>query len=188
MPEAPARLTVLAHPATTAASGLVLGDRGPLLRPASVRPLTGPVVGWWSGPEPAARQTAALSVGPEVTASVEPALADADLGAWGGRALADVAGEDPDGLRAWLVDPDARPPAGETATELLDRLRGLLDRPWPGGRSVLVVTPSVARALVVAALDAPASVLPAVDVAHGGRVQLSRSGTRWRLQELVRHS
>jgi broad specificity phosphatase PhoE len=183
--EAAARLTVLAHPATTAASALVFGDRNPLLRPESVRPLTVSVAGWACGPEPAARQTAALLGADEAT--VEPLLADADLGRWAGRPLADVAADDPDGLRAWLEDPAARPHGGETTAELVDRLRTLLDRSWVPGPSVLVVAPLVARGLVVVALDAPASVLPHVDVAHGGRVQLSRSGIRWRLQELLRH-
>ena len=185
MSEPAARLTVLAHPATTAASALVFGDLSPLLQPESVRPLTSTVAGWVCGPEPAARQTAALLGAKE--AAVEPLLADVDLGRWAGRPLAEVAADDADGLRAWLDDPDARPHGAETTAELVDRLRTLLDRSWGPGNRVLVVVPLVARALVVAALGAPASVLPHVDVAHGGRVQLSRSGTRWRLQELVRH-
>ena len=185
MNEPAARLTVLAHPATTAASALVLGDRSPLLRPDRVAPLTQAVRGWVCGPEPAARETAGLLGGAAVT--VEPWLAEADLGLWAGRRLADVAAEDPDGLQAWVENPDARPHGGETVAELVHRLKAVLDRPWAPARSVLVVTPLVARALVVAALGAPASVLAHVDVAHGGRVQLSRSGTQWRLQELLRH-
>ena len=183
MSEPAARLSVLAHPATTAASALVLGDRSLLLRPDRVEPLTHAVAGWACGPEPASRQTAALLGA--TAATVEPLLAEADLGGWTGRRLADVAAEDPDGLRAWLEDPGARPHGGETTAELVERLRTLLDRPWAPGHRAWVVAPLVARALVVAALGAPASVFPHVDVAHGGRAQLSRSGTRWRLQELA---
>ena len=184
MSEPAARLTVLAHPATTAASALVFGDRSPLLQPDRIRPLRSAVVGWASGPEPAARQAAALLGA--AAATVEPLLAEAHLGSWAGRSLADVAAADPDGLRAWLQDPEARPHGGETAAELMQRLRTRLDRAWVPGLHVWVVTPLVARGLVVTALGAPASLLPHVDVAAGGRVQLSLSGARWRLQELVR--
>ena len=185
MPERADRLLVLAHGPTTVASALVFADTSPLLGTGTA-PVVAPRAGSWSsGPEPACRQTLEVlgEAGP-----VHPALAGPDLGAWSGRALADVAAVDPQGVQAWLVDPDARPHGGETLTALVARVGAVLaeGERSPGPRSV-VVAPLVARALVVAALGAPAAVLPGVDVGHGGQVLLSHSGSRWRLQELRRH-
>jgi broad specificity phosphatase PhoE len=181
--EPASRLRVLAHGPTAAASELVFADQEPLRRAERVDVAGDRVGSWWSGPEPACRQSlAALGVG-----EVLPALAGPDLGTWAGRPLADVAGTDPAGLQAWLTDPDARPHGGETLTELVERLDGVLaGRAWPPGTSGLVLTPLAARALTVAALGGPAALVLALDVGYAGQVLLSRSGSRWRLLELLR--
>jgi broad specificity phosphatase PhoE len=177
---------VVAHGPTTAASDLVFDDRGPLLHAGQVGTVVDRVDLWYSGPEPACRETL-NSLG--CAGDVQPALAGPDLGSWSGRRLADVAATDPAGLQAWLTDPDARPHGGETLTELVGRLEGVLGgRAWPAGTSGLVVTPLVARALTCAALGGPAALVLALDVGYGGQVLLSRSGPRWRLQELLRRS
>lgn len=184
MAEPAARLVVVAHGPTARASALVLADDGPMLGPAVAAP-TGLVTAWFRSPERACAETVAAWGSRTVT--TVPALAGPDLGTWSGRPLADVAGEDAAGLQAWLTNATARPHGGETLAELVTRVGGWLgSRSWPGGPSVLVVTPLVARALTVAALEAPAQVLPGLDVGFGGRVLLSRSGFRWRLQELLR--
>jgi broad specificity phosphatase PhoE len=179
------RLRLVVHGATAAASDLVFGDQGLLRHPEAVEGRGERVGTWCSATEPVCRQTlAALG---EVGA-VLPSLAGPGFGTWAGRPLVDVAAADPTGLQAWLTDPDARPHDGETLTELVRRMVGVLDdRTWPAGLSALVVTPLAARALTVAALGAPATVVLALDVGYGGRVLLSRSGSRWRLQELLRH-
>jgi broad specificity phosphatase PhoE len=182
--EPASRLRVVVHGVTVAASGLVLGDQAPLRRPEPVDLRGERSDSWWSAPEPACQETAATlgDVG-----AVLPALAGPDLGTWSGRPLEEVAAADPTGLQAWLTDPDARPHDGETLTELVRRMAGVLgDHRWRARTSVLVVTPLAARALTAAALGAPAAVVLAVDVGHGGRVLLSRSGAQWRLQELLR--
>ena len=184
MPET-SRLLVLAHGPTTAASAAVFGDDAPLLRPDRCPPMRSPPRSWSGGPEFACRQTVELL---DPAAEVRPGLAGPDLGAWTGRTLADVAAADPEGLQAWLADPAACPHGGETLAGLVERMGAVLaDDGWPAGTSGLVVTPLVARALVAAALGAPGAVLFGVNVGHGGRVLLSRSGPRWRLQELLRH-
>lgn len=106
-----------------------------------------------AGPAPACRQTAeALGHTPVA----EPALADADYGSWTGRTLADVSASDPDGVRAWLTDPDAAPHGGESVTQLVRRTAAWLDRLGPEPRTVLAVThAAVVRAAVVHALAAP---------------------------------
>jgi len=185
------RLTLVAHAPTAAASRLVLGDLGPAL-PGRLPPLpaaerAGPDPAW-CGPEPACLGTAA-ALG--LAGRVVPALAGLDHGRWTGRSLAEVAAEDPAGLAAWTGDPDARPHGGETLAELVARVAAPLDQlaaTAAPGRTVWVVAPLVCRAVVVAALAAPASVVLGLDVAHAGTVTLSRSAGRWRLQGLARPS
>jgi len=72
-----------------------------------------------------ARQTAAAA---GLDATVEEALADADAGAWRGLTLDEVADRDPERLAAWLEDPDARPPGGESRRDLLTRVSACLDQ------------------------------------------------------------
>lgn len=182
------RLRVRAHAASARASALVFGDDGPALSlPADVsRPrVQGAAL---CGPEPACAQTAA-SQGWVVQVSAQ--LRGPDTGSWTGLGLAEVAAADPTGLTRWLGDPDARPHGGETLTELVRRAGELLQRPSsteaederPG---LWMATPLVVRALVVAALGAPAAVIFSVDVGFGGEVLLSGSGRSWRLQGLRR--
>jgi broad specificity phosphatase PhoE len=174
----------VAHGPTAAATELVFDDQGPLLRADGVDVDGDRVGSWWSGPEPACRESLAALGG---AAEVLPGLAGPHLGTWTGRSLADVAATEPGGLQAWLTDPDARPHGGETLTQLVERLAAVLDgRAWPAGTSGIVLTPLAARALTVAALGGPAALVLALDVGYAGQVLLSRSGTRWRLLELLR--
>jgi broad specificity phosphatase PhoE len=182
--ERASRLRLVAHGPTVTASELVFDDRGPLLRADRADLVRDRVSSWSSGPEPACQQSLAALSG---AGDVLPALAGPDLGTWSGRPLADVAAEDPSGLQAWLTDPNARPHGGETLTELVGRLAGVLaGRRWPSGTSGLLLTPLAARALTVAALGGPAALVLALDVGYAGQVLLSRSGDRWRLLELLR--
>ena len=183
------RLTLVAHAATAAASRLVLGDLGPVLPgrlpSLPLRERAGPAEAW-CGPEPACLGTAA-ALG--LAVRVVPALAGLDHGRWTGRGLAEVADDDPAGLAAWTSDPDARPHGGESVTELVARVAGPLEEltvPGAPAQAVWVATPLTCRAVVVAALAAPASVVLGLDVAHAGTVALSRSAGRWRLQGLSR--
>jgi broad specificity phosphatase PhoE len=182
--DATTRLRVVAHGPTARASALVLGDAGALLRPPAPESAPREVTAWWSGPGTACAETLA---GWGVEGELLPGLAGPDLGRWTGRTLREVGADDPAGLHAWSGDVVARPHGGETLAELVGRVGTVLEaQPWPAGTSGLVVEPVVARALTVAALGAPASVLPALDVGFGGQLLLTRSGSRWRLQELLR--
>ena len=62
--------------------------------------------------------------------------------------------------------------------------RVLDDQQWPDGRSVAVVTPLVARALLVHALGAAPEVIFRIDIAPLGRALISRSQQTWRLTSL----
>jgi broad specificity phosphatase PhoE len=77
------------------------------------------------------------------------------------------------------------PHGGESLAELITRVgRVLDDHPWPHGRSVVVVTSLVARALIVHALGAGPEVIFHIDVSPLSRALISQSDQIWRLQEL----
>jgi hypothetical protein len=68
---------------------------------------------------------------------------------------------------------------------LITRVGWVLDdHHWPDGRSVVVVTALVARALLVHALEAPPEVIFRIDIAPLGRALISRSQQMWRLTGL----
>ena len=95
-----------------------------------------------------------------------PALSECDFGTWAGRTLAEVSEQDPDGARAWMTDPDARPHGGETLAELLERVGDWLDEQARlQGRAIAVTHGGVVKAAVVHALGAPPMAFWRVDVA-----------------------
>jgi broad specificity phosphatase PhoE len=175
------RLLVVANAATLATRALVFGDSGELPS-GEIRQLSGRTACWVRGPEEACEATAARLGG---AAEVIRDLRECDFGAWAGRALIDIASEDPSGLDAWLRDPYAAPHGGESLAQLISRVgRVLDDHRWVDGRSVAVVTALVARALLVHALGAAPGVIFRIDIAPLGRALISRSQQRWRLISL----
>jgi broad specificity phosphatase PhoE len=177
------RLLVVAHAPTPATQALIFGEPGELL-PAEIRRLSGRTACWVSGPEEACEATAASLGG---TAEIIHDLCECDFGTWTGRALIDVASEDASGLDAWLHDPYAAPHGGESLAELISRVgRVLDDHQWPDGRSVVVVTALVARALLVHTIGAAPEVIFHIDIAPLGRALISRSKQTWRLSSLER--
>jgi broad specificity phosphatase PhoE len=175
------RLLVVAHAPTSATNALVFGEPGEL-HSGDIPRLSGRTACWVRGPEQACEPTAAHLGG---TAEAIHDLRGCDFGAWAGKALIDVASEDPSGLAAWLRDPSAAPHGGETLAELITRVgRVLDDHQWPDGRSVVVVTALVARALLVHALGATPEVIFRIDIAPLGRALISRSQQTWRLTSL----
>ena len=181
------RLLVVAHAPTSATRALVFGDSG---EPPSgeIRRLSGRTACWVRGPEEACEATAARLGG---IAEAIRDLRECDFGTWAGRALINIATEDPSGLDAWLRDPYAAPHGGESLADLISRVGHVLDdHHWPDGRSVAVVTALVARALLVHALGAAPEVIFRIDIAPLGRALLSRSQQTWRLTslELAKHS
>ncbi|MGC4812088.1 histidine phosphatase family protein [Micromonospora sp. DT228] len=133
-----------------------------------------------SSPAAAATQTAdALGLLP----TIEPALADCDYGDWTGRALEEIAVEQPRALHEWLSAPDRAPHGGESVTTVRDRVGRWLDgQRAAGGRIVAVTHPLVLRVAVVHALDLPVSTYRQVDVEPLAIVRLTSQGTRWQLR------
>jgi broad specificity phosphatase PhoE len=174
------RLLIIAHAETPGSRALVFGDGS---EPAATERRWGARVGRWvSAPDPACRATAE-QMGTGVTIADD--LAGCDFGRWAGRTLVDVGVAEPQAVATWLSDPYAAPHGGESLATMLARVGTYVDgADWPDGRSAAVVTPLVARALVVHALGAPPEVIFRIDVPPLGRATISRSGPQWRLQEL----
>lgn len=176
------RLLVVAHAPTSTTKASLFGDPGELVRWEEFRRLSGRIASWVSGPEEVCQATALRLGG---TAEAIHDLRECDFGAWTGKALADVASQDPSGFDTWLRDPHAAPHGGESLAVLINRVGRVLDeQQWPDGRSVAVVTPLVARALLVHALGAAPEVIFRIDIAPLGRALISRSQHMWRLTSL----
>jgi broad specificity phosphatase PhoE len=175
------RLLVIAHGLTERARELVFGEPGDVL-PDTVPALNGRVASWACGPEQACLATAGRLGG-----QAEPIseLRNCDFGDWRDKALSLVAADDPAGLESWLKDPYAAPHAGESFAEVIKRVGWVMDQyPWPEGRTVVVVTSLVARAMITYGLSANPEAMFHIDVGPLGRASFSRSYSTWRLSKL----
>jgi len=97
---------------------------------------------------------AALGVGVET----DDDLAEVDFGAWEGKTFAQVQGEHPAELAAWLASPDAAPAQGESFTAAGRRVRRGRDAviaAHSGQRVVVVTHVTPIKTLIRLALDAP---------------------------------
>ena len=146
------RLVVVAHGPTGGVRQAIFGDPGHVVDPMAIRPIAARVAWWRHGPEPACAETAARLGGP---GEVTERLATCDFGSWTGRSLAEVGATDPKGVRpdGWLIR-DARPHGGESLSGAAscESVPPSISPAWPEGQSIVVVTPLVARAMVVHAL------------------------------------
>ena len=175
------RLLVVAHGLTEGARELVFGAPGDLL-PNTVPVLKDRVTSWACGPEQACLATARRLGG---RAEPIPELRNCDFGDWTDKALRLIAADDPDGLDSWLKDPRVAPHGGESLAELIKRVGLIMDEcPWPDGRTVVVVTSLVARAMITHGLGANPEVIFHIDVGPLGSASFSRSSSMWRLGKL----
>lgn len=128
-------------------------------------------------PETRTRQTAdRLGLRTEA----EPLLADLNHGSWRGNVLGGV---DPGELTLWLTDPAQAPHGGESVVVLIDRVRGWLDAlATRRGRLVAVTHPSIVRAAILVALDAPPKSFWRIDIAPVSRTVLHLRGSAWTLR------
>ncbi len=118
--------------------------------------------------------------------AMEACLADLDFGDWTGRTLVDVEAVDAAGLRAWLADPGAATPGGESMGALVVRVGGWVDRLANADRTILAIShPAVLRAAIAHCLLVPLASAMRIDAAPLTTLRLSFHG-HWRLQELGR--
>ncbi|PVZ13285.1 histidine phosphatase family protein [Actinomycetospora cinnamomea] len=181
------RLHLLAHAATTASrharfpADEPLDDGGRRAASALAGVLAPPEL-LWCGPTRRCRETAELALPGRPVDGDAPA--EPDPGAWVGRAPDDLAVEDPATLQAWLTDPDAAPPRGESLGALLGRVGAWMDALPRTDRAVVlaVVDPPVVRAAVAHALGAGPPGAWRVDVAPLSRCVLTGGDGRWNLR------
>ncbi len=131
----------------------------------------------YCGPEKRARQTAELL---GLQASIDTRLADLDCGRWRGDFLAHA---DPADLAIWLTDPTRAPHGGESVVDLIERVKGWMESLTADrARLVAVTHPSVIRAAIVIALDAPPKSFWRIDIAPASRTVLHFRGHAWTLR------
>ncbi|MER5484085.1 histidine phosphatase family protein [Streptomyces sp. NPDC002812] len=105
-----------------------------------------------------------------------------DHGAWAGRSMDEVAGEDPEGLRRWMTDTSYAPPGGgESVEALIARVGAHLGALEPGTHRAVVAGQGVVRAAVVGALELPATAFWRLDVRPGSVTTLTGRSGRWNL-------
>jgi broad specificity phosphatase PhoE len=133
-----------------------------------------------TSPAACARDTA-LALG--LTAAIAVELADTHYGAWEGQRIADVAAQAPQALEAWLHDPAAAPPGGESFDAVVTRVGAWLDAlaaSHPADFNVIAVThASVLRAALIHVLRAPAASFTQIEIAPLALVELRYSKRGW---------
>lgn len=130
-----------------------------------------------------ARQTAQV-LAPAVRE--ETALADQDFGAWAGRDLSSLHETGPEALGAWLSDPAASPPDGESFAHVYGRAGSFMAGLLGEGRLTVAVThPAVIRAAVLATLGAPPACFTRIDVEPLSLAEFRGDGRRWMLRRLA---
>jgi broad specificity phosphatase PhoE len=130
-----------------------------------------------SSPALRCRQTAEAA---GLQAQPEAALAECDFGRWAGSTLAEVHAGEPDGARAWMVDPDAAPHGGESLSAFARRVAGWLDRQAQrDGAAAAITHGGVVKAAVVHALGAPLQAFWRVDAAPLTVTELHAHDGRW---------
>jgi broad specificity phosphatase PhoE/ribonuclease HI len=116
-----------------------------------------------SSPLTRARQTAdAVAARTGLAVSVEEDLRETDFGAWEGHTFAEIQKRWPDELAAWLADPEAAPPGGEsfaTTARRVERARARIIEAHQGGTVLVVSHVTPIKLLVRSALEAPPQTL-----------------------------
>ena len=131
----------------------------------------------WTSPALVARRTAeALGL----DATVEPLLAEQNFGRWAGESLEDVQTEDPEGMAAWLADPDAAPHGGESLAAVARRGAALMERlAGEGGHTIALTHAVPIRAAIVHVLGAPLSSVWKIDIEPLSLTEFRSDGRRW---------
>jgi broad specificity phosphatase PhoE len=116
-------------------------------------------------------------------AAVDTALADTDYGEWQRMRIADLAAHAPQALEAWLRDPSAAPPGGESFEAVVARVGAWLDAlasVHPDDVTVIAIShASVLRAALIHVLRAPAAAFTQIEIAPLATIELRYSKRRW---------
>ncbi|HEY0146983.1 MAG TPA: histidine phosphatase family protein, partial [Methylovirgula sp.] len=120
-----------------------------------------------------------------LAATIDPLLADIDLGDWAGKSLVELEAADAAGLSQWIEDPSAAPHGGESVTHLLTRIASWLANIGAGDDRIIAVThAAVIRAAAIIALDANPKSFWRIDIAPLGFSRFHARGGRWTVHSL----
>jgi broad specificity phosphatase PhoE len=118
-------------------------------------------------------------------ARTEPALAECDFGRWAGTRLSEIGAGDPDGARAWMLDPDAAPHGGESLAAFAARVGAWIDgEARDDGATAAITHGGVVKAAVVRALGAPLLAFWRIDAAPLSVTELHAHDGRWTVTRL----
>lgn len=119
-----------------------------------------------------------------LAASVAPALADIDHGAWRGRSLVEVQAAEPDALMAWILNPSSSAPGGEAFASVQARVSTWMGAQVDSDQRVLAIThQTVIRAALAHVLEIPPSAAFRIDIKPLSMLTLSFN-RQWRFQGL----
>lgn len=181
----PVRLSMICHGPTEATKAAAFAldepiEAGRLLKLARFRGALRRADDIRTSPALRARQTAA-ALG--LQAAVDPELRDCDQGRWAGRTLAEVEAEEPDGIAAWLSDPNAAPHGGESLSRFHGRIADWMEcRETETGHIIAITHSGVIRAAILKVLDAPPRSFWRIDIEPLSLTDLRHDGFRWVLR------
>jgi broad specificity phosphatase PhoE len=184
----PTRINLICHGATPASrsAGFPADEAlldGALAPAASIRSQLAERHRLIAAPELRTRQSAE-ALGDECV--FDRQLADIDYGRWAGQSLRTIHESEPDGVAAWIADPDATPHGGESIAAAIGRIGAWLDAQLEAGTRIVAVThPAIVRAALVAVVGAPAQSFWKFDIVPWSMVEISSNGQRWALRSLV---
>jgi broad specificity phosphatase PhoE len=178
------RITLLCHGRSTQRPSTFAGDeplaQGEAERIAALAPALDGISRALTSPSPVAQQTATALA---LTASIDLALADLDLGHWHGRALSDIESAEPEALATWMAETDFAGHGGESRADLVRRVSAWLEARRAANGHILAVThPVVIQAAMLATLGAPVSAFRHIDVQPLYALDLRSDGRRWTIR------
>lgn len=179
-----ARLTLVSASSTSATAASAFATDEPLdargaAWAAQYRGRLSRVTRAWCSPARSCGQTAA-ALGLET--QPEPLLRDWDLGRWQGRALDDVAAQEPEAVGSWLADPVGSPHGGEALTELITRVATWLCEVPGDGHTVVVTHAAVIRAAILSTVAGAPQGFWRIDIAPLTVTVLRGEPGRWTLR------
>lgn len=129
------------------------------------------------------RRTRMTAEGLGLHGPIAPELSDISYGTWAGSSMEDLPEST---LASWLTDTSTTPPDGESIDDLFGRVGRWMSDVAADPRRISAVThPSVIRAVVVRALDAPSSSFWRVDIPPLTTTTLHCRNGRWTLRTVA---
>ncbi|MCP2335784.1 bifunctional RNase H/acid phosphatase [Actinomadura rupiterrae] len=151
-----------------------LTERGLAQARAAARAITG-IDAIVSSPLARCRATAAeVAEATGLDVRVEDGFRETDFGAWEGLTFREASERDPEALSAWLADPSAAPPGGESFATAARRVRTALDKLKVRYRHQRVLVVSHVTPIKILVADALGAPLPSLYRMHLDTASLTR--------------